>query len=210
MKQVITALVKAKSQFGEIVKSRQNPFYKSAYADLGSINAAIQSALTANGLFIAQPIHSLEGKPYLSTQIWHESGECLSSEAYPLPSLDDPQKFGSAVTYARRYQLCALLNLSADDDDDGNAASAAPAARQNTSRVAKKLANLPDVALNPFATEAKRICSEAAAQGVPVKFIRELCQENGLPSSSSAFTSQEQVDKLMSLLNVDQVSDLDV
>jgi hypothetical protein len=36
---------------------------------------------------------------------------------------EDPQGQGSAITYARRYALCAVLNLVGDDDDDGNGAS---------------------------------------------------------------------------------------
>jgi hypothetical protein len=36
-----------------------------------------------------------------------------------LLSKNDAQGQGSAITYARRYALCAVLNLVADDDDDG-------------------------------------------------------------------------------------------
>ena len=36
-----------------------------------------------------------------------------------------PQEFGSSITYGRRYNLGALLNLQIDDDDDGNAANTA-------------------------------------------------------------------------------------
>jgi hypothetical protein len=38
------------------------------------------------------------------------------------PTKNDPQQAGSAITYARRYQLAALFNM-AQDDDDGNESS---------------------------------------------------------------------------------------
>jgi hypothetical protein len=35
----------------------------------------------------------------------------------------DPQAVGSAITYARRYALAAIVGIVADDDDDGNQAA---------------------------------------------------------------------------------------
>jgi hypothetical protein len=37
--------------------------------------------------------------------------------------LSTPQKFGSALTYARRYAICSMLSVTADEDDDANSAS---------------------------------------------------------------------------------------
>jgi hypothetical protein len=58
----------------------------------------------------------------LVTTIYHESGESISG-SHPLPDITDPQKFGSAITYARRYSICAILSITADEDDDANTAS---------------------------------------------------------------------------------------
>jgi ribosomal protein S20 len=52
----------------------------------------------------------------------HTSGEKVSGE-YPLPTGGSPQALGSAITYARRYCLCAVTGVAADDDDDGAAAT---------------------------------------------------------------------------------------
>jgi hypothetical protein len=46
-----------------------------------------------------------------------------------LPEHPTSQTLGSAITYARRYALTAVLNLVADEDDDGQAATSAPAKR---------------------------------------------------------------------------------
>jgi len=54
--------------------------------------------------------------------ILHSSGESISGR-YPLrPQQNTPQAYGSALTYARRYSLAAMVGVVADDDD-GNAAS---------------------------------------------------------------------------------------
>ena len=42
----------------------------------------------------------------------------------PLPTPGgDPQSFGSAVTYLRRYAVTALLGIASDEDDDANRAA---------------------------------------------------------------------------------------
>jgi hypothetical protein len=53
----------------------------------------------------------------------HESGQFIASTYRLKPAKEDPQGYGSALTYARRYGLAALLGIVADDDDDGNHAS---------------------------------------------------------------------------------------
>jgi hypothetical protein len=122
MKELITALIKAAQEFEPIRKDRQNPFLKSKYATLDSVLESVEPALHKNGLKIVQILGFHEsGAPVLRTLLYHESGESIVSE-YPLILSDDPQKFGAAVTYARRYALCAALSVTADEDDDAEAA----------------------------------------------------------------------------------------
>jgi hypothetical protein len=73
--------------------------------------------LAKNGLCIVQ-VTGIDdgGRTRLCTTLYHESGECLESWVL-LPDIADPQKVGSALTYYRRYAICAMLNLSAEDDD---------------------------------------------------------------------------------------------
>lgn len=49
-----------------------------------------------------------------------DSGSSVQS-AFPLPQGAEPQKMGSAITYAKRYNLGALFNIVTDEDDDGEA-----------------------------------------------------------------------------------------
>lgn len=120
MKNISQALVKFQSQLKPVNKDSENPFFKSAYADLSSILQSVMPLLTANGLALSQPMKVVDGQTILITRLIHESGETLESEMI-LPSHADPQKFGALISYYKRYQLSALLSVSTkDEDDDAN------------------------------------------------------------------------------------------
>lgn len=102
-----------------------NPFFKSKYADLGAVWDAIRDALRVNDLAISQFPDHIGQEPALTTMLMHTSGQWISG-TYPLMVTDKehtPQGYGSALTYARRYGLSAVMGVIADTDDDGNAAS---------------------------------------------------------------------------------------
>lgn len=104
-----------------IKKDANNPFFKSKYASLSNILENIQLPLSESGLSFSQ-IPTGEGG--LTTILMHgESGEYLIGEYVMKPSKNDPQGIGSAITYQRRYALCAILGLNIEEDDDGNNAS---------------------------------------------------------------------------------------
>lgn len=103
-------------------KDKKNPFFKSDYADLASCWDACRDALTENFICVIQSPTIHEGQFVLETVLAHASGESLRG-FYPLdPVKKDPQGFGSAVTYARRYALQAMVGIT-PSEDDGNAAS---------------------------------------------------------------------------------------
>jgi hypothetical protein len=123
MKQLISALLKAQSEMGNAKKDAANPFFKSKYADLNSVREAVMPLLNQNGIIVLQPMVTKEGCEYVKTVLLHESGEAIESFTKILcKAQNDPQAYGSGVTYARRYGLQSLLSIGADDDD-GNAAS---------------------------------------------------------------------------------------
>lgn len=107
-----------------IKKDQDNPFFKSKYATLEGINSVVMPLLSKHGFVVSHSIKTDE-RPRVTTIIIHnETKESLVSE-FPLTG-SDPQKLGSCVTYGKRYNLTALLNLSIEDDvtdDDGNLAS---------------------------------------------------------------------------------------
>ena len=130
MKQVSAALVSAQRAFGPALKSSTNPHFKSKYADLSACVEAVLGALNANGIALVQKQHPSEGGVAVETLFVHESGEVFSAGTISVPAAkQDPQGYGSALTYARRYGLMAACGI-APEDDDGNAAAAAQRAKQ--------------------------------------------------------------------------------
>jgi hypothetical protein len=131
MNKIAAALVKAQRDFGPALKTNTNPHFKSKYAGLDACIEAVIDALNKNGIALTQRTHVAQGHPVeVETVLLHESGEEMSFGRLFVPSSKaDAQGYGSAITYARRYQLQCALGL-APEDDDGNAASAQPQARQ--------------------------------------------------------------------------------
>lgn len=104
-----------------VKKDSVNPFFKSKYASLGNIIDTIKGPLAECGLSYCQ---FPDGDESLTTILMHsDSGEYLQATYNIHAKQKDPQGMGSAVTYARRYALSALLGLNTDDDDDGNEAT---------------------------------------------------------------------------------------
>jgi hypothetical protein len=122
-KAIAGAIVKAQMAFGPALKTSQNPHFKSRYADLSACVEAVIEALNANGIALIQRTLPCESGVTVETVFLHTSGETLSSGPLHVPaSKNDPQGYGSALTYARRYSLMAACGI-APEDDDGHAAS---------------------------------------------------------------------------------------
>ena len=123
---IAAALVKAQKGFAPALKSSSNPHFRSKYADLAACVEAVVDSLNANGIALIQKQHPNEGGVAVETVFLHESGETFSAGVLTVPaSKQDPQGYGSALTYARRYSLMAACGI-APEDDDGNAASRTP------------------------------------------------------------------------------------
>lgn len=122
MKQIAAAFVKAQKSFAPALKTSQNPHFRSRYADLSACVEAVIDALNDNGIALMQIPHESDSGVIVETVFVHESGETLSGgKLYTPASKQDPQGYGSALTYARRYGLMAACGI-APEDDDGNAA----------------------------------------------------------------------------------------
>ena len=123
MKQIAAALVKAQKEFGPALKTHTNPAFKSKYADLSACVEAVVDALNNNGIYMMQQTRDDSTGVTVETVFIHESGETISSGPLHVPaSKQDPQGYGSALTYVRRYSLMAACGI-APEDDDANAAS---------------------------------------------------------------------------------------
>ena len=125
-KLIATAFVKAQKEFGPALKSSTNPHFKSKYADLSACVEAVIDALNNNGIGMMQKLYENATGVSVETVFLHESGETIECGVLHVPaSKQDPQGYGSALTYARRYSLMSACGI-APEDDDGNAASKKP------------------------------------------------------------------------------------
>ena len=155
MQQIATALVKAQKAFAPALKTATNPHFRSKYVDLAGCIEAVIDALNANGIALVQRTHQDDTGVTVETLLIHESGETISGGMLHVPaSKQDPQGYGSALTYARRYSIMAATGI-APEDDDGNAASK-PAPRPRPALVESRPAKtLEEIAL--LLTAAKTI-----------------------------------------------------
>jgi hypothetical protein len=170
-KAIASAFVKAQADFGPALKTNTNPHFKSKYAGLDACVEAVIDALHKHGIGLMQRTLHCESGVTAETVFIHIGGETMSSGPLHVPaSKNDPQGYGSALTYARRYSLMAACGI-APEDDDGNAASrpatyAAP--RRPTPRTTDEIEsvaadviklNRPD---KPFPPKAAKATTEAA------------------------------------------------
>lgn len=121
------ALIEVQRELAPATKDASNPFTKSRYATLNSVMESCRDALLSHGIWLTQlpvpaPVELGPGHIGLLTKLTHAaSGQWQSSLAViPLPKAD-PQGMGSAITYARRYALTAMLGMVTEDDDGESA-----------------------------------------------------------------------------------------
>lgn len=143
------ALAKAQAMFRPIkkdktakVRMKSGGEYSYNYADLSSVIDATIEGRTVNGLSVTQ-LPMFQGEHFiLRTELMHVSGETKSCD-WPLPAPHTPaQEMGSALTYARRYSMSAILGVASEDDDDGAAGNEArPGQRQQTAKTEPVKAN---------------------------------------------------------------------
>lgn len=181
------ALAKAQSEIKAPVKDRHVDFQplgkarvKYSYADLANVLDAVREPLSKNGLSVLHVL-TYSGDMYgLKTSLMHSSGQFIESW-YPLP---DPgkqqiraQEFGSALTYARRYSLCSIVGIAADEDDDGQlAAPTHPPVKPPPVKVQVKQKDPDDIdaALNQTPmTNLEKLYALVDERGWPPEVVKE-------------------------------------
>lgn len=92
------------------------------YADLALILNHVRPILHKHGFALMQDVTQDDGRLSVTTVLHHTSGESLRFGPLAGPGGSKWQDLGSAITYARRYALCAALGIAGDEDDDGASA----------------------------------------------------------------------------------------
>lgn len=142
--QILPKLANAIKELGGVKKSANNPFFKSKYADLNTHLDVAEASLDTQGLILLQPVSRDERGSFVETIILDpKSGQFVSSAMDLVLNKQSMQDMGSAVTYARRYTLGALLSMQALDDDGETAmgrgkASPAPQPQAQAASTAKR------------------------------------------------------------------------
>lgn len=120
--ELFAAYAKAQADMGDVLKTANNPAFRTKYADLAAVVEAVLPALSKHGLALIQA-PGFDGEVVtVETVIAHIGGGFMRSTIQLRPTKSDPQGLGSAITYGRRYALMAMAGV-APEDDDGNASS---------------------------------------------------------------------------------------
>ena len=129
---LVTALAAFQAKLKPAVKEVEGQVgqgrYK--YADLAAVWGVVQPGLGNSGLAVVQVVERIDGEDHMATTIAHTSGQYIRGRC-PIQAEAGgrgtaAQQYGSAMTYARRYGLTAMLGIVTDDDDGASA----PASRQ--------------------------------------------------------------------------------
>lgn len=137
IKELASALAKAQPAIEGATKDKNNPAFRSKYADLSSVTEAIAEPLKIHGLSYVQVSHDRENAAAIETILLHSSGEWLSAGIVAVPvTKHDAHGYGSALTYARRYSLSAAFGVVPEDDDGNAAAKSAPRQMHGAERAA--------------------------------------------------------------------------
>lgn len=184
-KSLLTSLLAVQSEAPTLPKDATNPHFKSKYTPLDTIVQTIGPILQKHGLvWMTLPgIDAASGEPTLTYRLAHaETGEVLEGSMPLLLTKKDAQSHGSAITYARRYALCSVLNLVADDDDDGHAAARQPtrppgAASEAQLKYAKSLLRENKVKTGDLRSLLRSVGFAVSEDANPVPCVDELSSD---------------------------------
>ncbi len=136
---IAAAIVSAQAVMPHVPKETMGQVgnQKRRYADLATVAETARPVLAKAKLgYIQGCSDGADSYVTVTTRLVHESGEWIESSLSMPTGNGSAQAVGSAISYARRYSLMAILGL-VPDDDDGVAASTEPAPpRQQHSRPA--------------------------------------------------------------------------
>lgn len=177
-KSLLAALLAVQTEAPALKKTAVNKHFGNTYAALDTIVETINPILHKHELvWSTLPVIDETGQPALTYRLSHVPTKDYIEGTMPLLlSKQDAQGQGSAITYARRYALCAVLNLVAEDDDDGARASTARAqSSEPNGRPAKPSEKQVEFLHNlvkqrkPSVAQLKVLLAEVGAEGVEIQ-----------------------------------------
>lgn len=175
IKEIAAALCKFQQECESPKKSAVNPHFKNKYAPLEEIIKAVTPTMAKHGLSHFQSTSAEGDSIVVTTVLMHSTGEFIESDPLRLPmGKTTAQGAGSSITYARRYSLCALLGIAAEEDDDANGASQQSAhANINKQTASDKQLNLIKVLIADVA-KATNISKDKAYETLKAKMKKDM------------------------------------
>ncbi|AEE91175.1 ERF family protein [Tepidanaerobacter acetatoxydans Re1] len=200
IKNIAKALAAFQAEVKNPANTEENPFFNSKYAPLNDILNTVRPILSKHGLSVLQSPSGDGQNVTVTTLITHESGEWIESDPLTLKAdKATAQGAGSAITYARRYALSAMLGISSEDDDDGNFASgnngnANPVKAYKKSPATKTDENKTQKPDKATAAQLKKLYAMANEKGIPGEEMKGLIKLHYSKDSSKDLTKQEASD----------------
>lgn len=127
---LIQALASAQAEMKNAPFDKVNPHFKSKFASLTSIRNTALPVLAKHGIAVTQPGIQLESGTWAIRTILSKGDEHMQGDTPIIADKNNAQAFGSAMTYAKRYGLSAMVCIASDEDDDGNEASQSPPSQE--------------------------------------------------------------------------------
>jgi hypothetical protein len=164
--EIAAALAKAQCEMANPKFDKTNPHFKNKFASLAAVRDAVIPCLAKHGIACIQDLQATERGVSCTTHLYHSSGQVLHGTPFEVPvSKQDAQGFGSAATYARRYDLQGIANVVGDEDDDANAAAAAKPKFNGTPAQGWDHKPIGDVTITPEANAYANAFHAALSEG---------------------------------------------
>lgn len=126
-KDLFQKLARVQAQLGNVPRRGYNPHFKSDYVLMSDLLDSLRPLLEKEGLLVVSTFEppAEAGDPWtlVTSVIDAETGDSIDTP-FPLLMRDygNPQQWGAAASYARRYTMFGLFNV-VGEDDDGSAAA---------------------------------------------------------------------------------------
>ena len=119
---LIAALIEAQKTITHASKDGKNPYFKSDYATLEEVITTVKPPLNDNGVMFQQVTHPSDIGVCVETVFYGHDGELRTGGFHVPADKRDPQGYGSALTYAKRYSLSMACGIGHQKDDDAETA----------------------------------------------------------------------------------------
>lgn len=180
--EIVKALAAAQAEFGDVERTltakvesrRTGGKYEYDYETLADILTAVRPALNRQEIFLSQPpgvLRQSDGRTavVVATLLMHASGQWLRNDVpFPVEILD-AQGIASAITYACRYSLKAMLGIAPhpfEEDDGARSSGIRREARSEPSpRVADGEARVKITACRKLKVQGRDVYGVKATEG---------------------------------------------